>query len=96
MSRRKEEFINLATKSTSRALYEARLKAQRDAWARENDARIAGIEEGEQRGIQKGERRGIQKGRQLERQERDLEMFRLIDAGYSAEQLRDFYRAKNK
>jgi predicted transposase/invertase (TIGR01784 family) len=98
-AKRKEEFMNLATKSprlahavealetisadrTSRALYEARLKAQRDAWARENDARVAGIEEGEQRGEQRGERK------------KEKEILRLLHAGYSAGQLLEFLSHK--
>jgi predicted transposase/invertase (TIGR01784 family) len=52
----------IARNPEERQLYEDRLKAERDEWARTAQAKLDGLEEGMEKGLEKGMEEGMKKG----------------------------------
>jgi predicted transposase/invertase (TIGR01784 family) len=57
-----DELKEISADKQRRMVYEARLKAQRDRWMFEDDARADGIEIGLAKGLVKGRAEGLAKG----------------------------------
>jgi predicted transposase YdaD len=90
-----EVLITISRDEVERARLLSEYKYEVDMQSHIVNAKREGEQIGERRGRQEGERRGAQRGRQEGRQERNMEILKLIDAGYSAEEIRERLKADN-
>jgi predicted transposase/invertase (TIGR01784 family) len=71
-------LARLSADEKARMLHEARLKAERDAYAYQEDARRIGLEEGRTQGMEEGLTQGLAEGREEGRTEGNKEARRNI------------------